>query len=250
MLISGLTSVTFRKKSIKEVVALCKEANLLGIEWGGDIHVPPTDSQAARDAAARCRDEGLRVFSYGSYYSPTKVDDYIGEFEKTAETALVLGTDRVRIWASEQGRAETSERAYAAFVERMQKVGEKAAEYGVTVCFEHHQNTVCDGGSQALQALCDIAHPNVKTYWQPICPRAEDNLANIELLSAYIQTVHVYNWIGWDRYMLEEGKEKWEKYIAALRKIDREIPCLLEFTKDDSEENYFADAACLHALLK
>ena len=250
MLISGLTSVTFRKKSIREVVALCKKAGLCGIEWGGDIHVPPLIKEAAKEAAAATRDEGLRVFSYGSYYSPTKCEDYLGEFETVAEAACRLGTDRIRIWASEKGRAETSEKEYAEFVSRMQRVGERAEAYGVTVCFEHHQNTVCDGGPQALQALRDIASPRVKTYWQPICPKAEDNLANIRMLAPYIQTAHIYHWIGWERYLLCEGKERWEKYIAALKAIDREVPCLLEFAKDDAEENFFADAACLNALLK
>ena len=250
MLISGLTSVTFRKKSIKEVVALCKKADLNGIEWGGDIHVPPLNGAAATEAAVATRDEGLRIFSYGSYYSPTKFEDYLGEFEKVAETAARLGADRIRIWASEKGRAETSEREYAEFVSRMQALGEKAETYGVTVCFEHHQNTVCDGGPQSLQALQDIHCPRVKTYWQPICPKTEDNLANIKLLADYIQTAHVYNWIGWERYPLCEGKEKWTRYIAALKELDREVPCLLEFCKDDAEENFFADAACLNALLK
>lgn len=37
---TGMTSVTFRKKSAENVIALVKEAGLDGIEWGGDIHVP------------------------------------------------------------------------------------------------------------------------------------------------------------------------------------------------------------------
>ena len=40
---TGMTSVTFRKKSAEDVIAIVKEAGLDGIEWGGDIHVPAGD---------------------------------------------------------------------------------------------------------------------------------------------------------------------------------------------------------------
>ena len=39
----GLCSVTFRKKTIKEVVETAKKAGISFIEWGGDIHVKNTD---------------------------------------------------------------------------------------------------------------------------------------------------------------------------------------------------------------
>ena len=53
---TGLTSVTFRQKTIDEIVALAHKAQLDGIEWGGDLHVPAGDVQAARHAAKATAD--------------------------------------------------------------------------------------------------------------------------------------------------------------------------------------------------
>ena len=52
---TGLTSVTFRRKTQEEIVALAAQAQLDGIEWGGDVHVPPGDLPAAK-AAGRAVD--------------------------------------------------------------------------------------------------------------------------------------------------------------------------------------------------
>ena len=45
---TSVASVTFRRKSVCEVAELARRAGLDAIEWGGDIHVPPGNAQAAR----------------------------------------------------------------------------------------------------------------------------------------------------------------------------------------------------------
>lgn len=249
MLVSGMTSVTFRKHSIAEVVALCKAARLNGIEWGGDVHVPSENPAAADEAKKRCFDEGLKIYSYGSYYSPTKFEDFEGAFERTAETCRRLGCATVRIWAGEKWRHEATNAEYIEFIERMQRVGEIAEKYALTVCFEHHQNTLSDGAAHTDRLLRDIGIEHVKTYWQPICPRVEDNLKCLELLRQRIVNVHVYHWTGWDRHLLQTGRDDWRRYVSMLAGESREIPCLLEFALGDEERNFFADAACLRELL-
>lgn len=39
----GLCSITFRDKTVDEVITLVKKADLDAIEWGSDIHVPGDD---------------------------------------------------------------------------------------------------------------------------------------------------------------------------------------------------------------
>ncbi len=63
----GLCSITFRDLTPREVVALAVRSGIAGIEWGGDVHVPPGDVGAAESVAALCRDAGITVVSYGSY---------------------------------------------------------------------------------------------------------------------------------------------------------------------------------------
>ena len=49
----GMTSVTFREKSISDIVEVAHAAGLSLIEWGADRHVPPGDAKAASEALAR-----------------------------------------------------------------------------------------------------------------------------------------------------------------------------------------------------
>ena len=65
MAVAGLTSVTFRELSAAEVLCLAKEAGLAGLEWGGDIHLPPECPELAEELARRTAQAGLRSLSYG-----------------------------------------------------------------------------------------------------------------------------------------------------------------------------------------
>ena len=65
---TGLTSVTFRHLSPSEIIRLAQKANMDGIEWGGDIHVPAGDKPTAKIVKEQTMHAGLQVFSYGSYY--------------------------------------------------------------------------------------------------------------------------------------------------------------------------------------
>lgn len=56
---TSVASVTFRRKSVCEVAELARRAGLDAIEWGGDIHVPPGNAQAARAALHCTRENGL-----------------------------------------------------------------------------------------------------------------------------------------------------------------------------------------------
>src|SRR5256885_10789300 len=68
MLHPGLVSVTFRKLPPREVVSLAKQAGLYGIEWNGDVHLPPGDLGKARDLRELTLEAGLQVAAYGSYH--------------------------------------------------------------------------------------------------------------------------------------------------------------------------------------
>ena len=68
MIVPGLVSVTFRQKSIREICEICCGARLSAVEWGGDIHVPPQNAAAAREARELSREFGLEICSYGSYW--------------------------------------------------------------------------------------------------------------------------------------------------------------------------------------
>jgi len=93
----GMTSVTFRNKSIEEVIEITKQSPLIAIEWGGDAHVP--DVNAAKRAAQLTKNAGLKIASYGSYYRVGK--DSIQRFDEVLDVAKMLGAPIVRIWCGD-----------------------------------------------------------------------------------------------------------------------------------------------------
>ena len=97
---TSVASVTFRRKSVCEVAELARRAGLDAIEWGGDIHVPPGNAQAARAALHCTRENGLTVSAYGSYYRAGAEED----FGPVLETALSLGCRVIRVWGRAAGQ--------------------------------------------------------------------------------------------------------------------------------------------------
>src|ERR1700761_6585245 len=105
MLTPGLVSITFRKLSPEEVIALCVEAEVRCIEWGGDVHVPPGDVARAREVGHLTREAGLEVAAYGSYYRLGPNEP--GSFEAVMASAAALGAPTIRGWAGRKGARET-----------------------------------------------------------------------------------------------------------------------------------------------
>lgn len=102
MAVAGLTSVTFRELSAAEVLCLAKEAGLAGLEWGGDIHLPPERPELAEELARRTAQAGLRSLSYGSYHRLCQGMD----FQPVLKAAARLGAPNIRIWAGDRSPAQ------------------------------------------------------------------------------------------------------------------------------------------------
>ena len=59
---SGMCSITMRHLGADQVVALAVRAELAGIEWGADGHVPPGETGVAEAVARRCASRPSRGF--------------------------------------------------------------------------------------------------------------------------------------------------------------------------------------------
>jgi len=124
----GLTSVTFRKLSAREVVELARQARIDAIEWGGDLHVPHGDLAAARAVRKMCAD--LEISSYGSYYRVGHSEDDNLPFEQALDTALELETGVIRVWAGARPSAESDEAYRELVVEETRRIADLARERG------------------------------------------------------------------------------------------------------------------------
>ena len=239
----GMTSVTFRGKSISDIVEIAHTAGLSLIEWGADRHVPPGDAKAASEALARMEQYGLSCPSYGSYYRIG--DNNPAVFQAICKTAKVLGAKTIRTWLGRMSSAALPEKERAALLSETRELAAVAAEHSLTLAFEFHGGTLNDNGKSSIEFLSDCGMDNIKTYWQPLAfGNSEENLLAV---LPWLCTVHVFNWDTENRrYPLFQAKDVWEKYIKIIENANLpSCPFLLEFVPNDSEEQFFRDAKAL-----
>jgi len=250
MLYSGICSISFRQLSVDAILALCQQAKIEGIEWGGDIHVPPGDIELAQSVKAKTEAAGLRVCSYGSYF---RCNAESGAFSDVLESADALGAPIIRVWAGQKGSADATADDREAVVEYLRRAVIAAREMDITIALEYHGQTLTDTQSSAHQLLQEVGLPELKLLWQP---RTGGDFATdlIELAAALPHLVHVhcFHWgkDGFkDRMPLLEGIKNWQAYLEPIREFGGERFVILEFIKDDSPEQFLEDAQVLHSLL-
>lgn len=243
---TGMCSITFRKLTVEEIIKLVNEAQLDGIEWGGDVHVPADDIDNAKWVGEATRNAGLEVAAYGSYCR-------LGDFEKNpytneqiVETARALKTKYIRVWAGSKASESASKEYRQGVIDQAKEIAIKAAEHDIIISFEYHRNTLTDTVESTLALLEEINLENVTSYWQPsIDLTREEHVKSIQKTLNWLTHIHVFHWDGIDRLALSEGKEEWHHYLAALKDDFTDRYLLLEFVKDESEEQFIEDAKAL-----
>lgn len=261
MLYPGLVSVTFRKLSPREITELVVRAGLRGIEWGGDVHVPHGDLARACEVRRLTEAAGLTVAAYGSYYRVGASEPAGLAFDRVLETAVQLGAPLIRVWAGGKGSAEADAAYRAALVEDTRRIAEMAAPAGITVAYEFHGNTLTDTAESTRDLIETVAHPNLKTLWQPrhvAAPgRADDalqaNLADLGQVLPWLANIHVFYWTATDtareQRPLAEGQQSWRRYLKQAA-AGQDRYALLEFVRGESPEAFAEDARVVREWLR
>ena len=242
MLIPGLVTVTFRPLGREEICRAAQKAALSRLEWGGDIHVPPMDEEAAADAVLLTRKYGLEADTYGSYYRSTPEEDA----GAIAETARRLGVRNVRIWAGRKGSADVSGEERKSIVDYARALCASVPD-GVTVSAEFHQGTLTDRYESAVRLAEEVGAPNFRLYWQPNQFMDDGyNLAAVRAVLPYLSNVHVFTWKGREKFPLADGERLWRQYIETIASDGLDHGLFLEFVCDDTVEQLYRDAEVLH----
>mgnify|MGYP004664531757 CR=1 FL=1 len=240
----GLVSVSFRQLGVDEIIAAVKNAGLTCIEWGSDVHAPCKDAERLRYISRRCAEENIEICSYGSYFTIGETPR--SELWRYIDAAKLLGTDIIRVWAGAKGSAEYSSGELAAFCDECRALASVAAENGVTLCMECHNNTVTDTLDGALRLMKAVDSPNFRMYWQPNQFRTVgENLRYAREIAPYTTHVHVFNWDGPNMYPLEGAVGIWRDYLSQLGG-SRHL--LLEFMPDNRPEALPAEADALRKI--
>ena len=243
---TGMASVTFRKKSVNEIIAIAKKTGLDGIEWGGDIHVPAGDIATAQEVAEKCRKSRIGIFSYGSYYRAGAQEQFL----PVLHTAAALGADVIRIWGGTLNYAEMPRDEFCRITTRLNEDVRAARAMGIRVALEFHRGTLTETKEGADAILTDV--PGLFCYWQPNPDISqEEQLLEIDVIGSRLSNIHVFQWTaGYQAHLLHEGKSEWQARIRRIRACAGLHNMILEFVKDGTEENFMRDAAILREWMK
>lgn len=253
MIHPGLVSVTFRKLSPVEVVALARKAGLEGIEWGGDIHVPHGDIGRAREVRAMTQEGGLKVAAYGSYYKAGWSELNGLPFRNVLDSAVELGAPTIRVWPGLKGSVDVDEDGRWAVIEDLKRIATQAAQVGVSITLEFHGGSLTDTNESASQLLVELDHANIFMGWQPHNgEETAECVAGLRAILPKVGNIHVFHWwpTSADRLPLAEGEARWMEFLRKLRSLPGERHALLEFVPGDSVESLIRDAATLKEWLR
>ncbi|HTJ78309.1 MAG TPA: TIM barrel protein [Rariglobus sp.] len=248
MIRPGLVSVTFRKLAPAEIVALVKQAGLKGIEWTGDVHVPPGDLGRAREVREITQENGLSVVSYGSYYRVGQSESAGLPFERVLETAVELGAPSIRVWPGSAGSETTSEEGRWKIIHELRRIADLASRALVGVSLEFHGGTLTDTNESASKLMVEVDHSNILLNWQP--HNGEETAECVRGLGEVLPrvgNVHVFHWwpTAEERQPLAEGVKRWAKFWPLLRQAPGDRFALLKFVKCDEPAAFLSDAATL-----
>ncbi len=247
MIRTGLCSVTFRKLAPSAIVVLAKRGQLDAIEWGGDVHVPHGDVKAARTIRRMMCDEGLEIPSYGSYYRMGQAQE---RFEDVVSSALILGAPVIRVWAGTIGSPQATGATWGSVIEDSRRCAAMAQSEGLRIAFEYHGNTLTDTDEAAIRLLTDVNHPAVNCYWQmrDSTMSLSEHLDSLRSILPWLEHVHVQATRDGQRVPLETQAGTWQRILGVAASTGRDHTTRLEFVRDDSPEQFLADAAMLRSL--
>lgn len=247
-LIPGLVSVTFRSRSPEEIIHLAATSGLRGIEWGGDIHVPPGNLELAAKIGNLTTQAGLNVSAYGSYFRVGTLGESKYSFAEVLDSAVALGTHMVRVWVGDGDSQDAEESDWQRVMDALGHCCRQAAERGVTLGMEFHGGTLNNTSDASRRIVEWVNEPNLTSFWQPTNGASmESNLVGLREMRPWLSNFHVFHWItcGKDQMALAEGRPVWSQYLAEAKLLDGVRYASLEFVKGGLPEQLAEDASTL-----
>ena len=231
----GLASVTFRNKTVEEVVDIAKRAGISYIEWGADVHVKSIED--AKKALKLCTDSDIKISSYGSYYrvGSNKKD----EWRQICAIAREMSASSVRVWLGTKNSEETDKNEYENLLNDAKTMCDIAREYNLNISAECHDNTFNNNTYAFLKFKEDLQRDNFTTYFQSRYQKKEYDLDRIEKNFDFIENVHVsYRDLFKEQLFAKKDKRYIDMVIGKLRENGFDGIVMIEFT-------FFSDEKCL-----
>ena len=252
MLKPGIVSKTFQNKSPQEVLELCRQADLKGIEWSENAHITPGNPEEAIVLRKLTVNSGLQVAGYGSYYRLGENSEPEKVFSTSLLSAELLGAPYIRIWAGHKPSTDFSFEERLLLAKEAKIICDLAQEKHIAVTLEWHRKTLTDTNESAMAFLDEVNHPNLYCLWQPTSELSVgERCEGIDLLEKrnVLKNIHVYYWLGKDtRRPLKDGYSYWQEYLSHVDS-QKDRYALLEFVMNDDDSQFLEDARTLHELI-
>lgn len=234
----GVASVTFRNKTVSQVVEIAKNAGVGFIEWGGDVHIKTLDD--ARFAKKLCDENNIKISSYGSYYRTGSCDK--NAWEEVCGIASEMGASSVRIWLGNKDSEKFTEGEYEELSEEVKFLCDKAQEYNLLVCPECHDNTFNNNTESIIRLKNDLNCHNFKTYFQSRYLRFSYDIDRIERTFDFIENFHIsYRDLKKEQRFRVKDKNYLDKLIKKFISMDFKGIVIVEFTKGSKEKSFIKD---------
>jgi sugar phosphate isomerase/epimerase len=239
---TGVASVTFRNKTVDQVIEIAKKAGAEYIEWGGDVHVKTLDD--ALNVKKLCKENGIKICSYGSYYRVgcRKKD----EWRLICEITSAMGASSVRVWLGSKDSEKTDEVEYRILFEDLKSMCAVAREYGLLVCPECHDNTYNNNTYAFLKLRDELNEDNFKTYFQSRYLRYDYDIDRIEKTFGSIENVHIsYRDLAREQRFKKKDRAYLDRLLKKLLQMNFGGVVLIEFSKGSKEKNFLKDTEML-----
>ncbi len=234
----GVASVTFRNKTVPEVVEIAKKAGADYIEWGGDVHVRSLED--AREAKKLCDENGIKICSYGSYYRVGSRNKT--EWEEICLIASETGASSVRVWLGNKDSEKTTQTEYYALLDDLKSMCSVAKKHNLTVCPECHDNTFNNNTDAFLKIREELGAENFKTYFQSRYFRFDYDIDRIERTFDFIENVHVsYRDLVREQRFRKRDRNYLDRLLKKLLQMKFDGVVFIEFTKGSKERHFVKD---------
>ncbi|WP_242695640.1 sugar phosphate isomerase/epimerase family protein [Halomontanus rarus] len=162
----GLCTISAKDRSVEEVLELAGAVGYDGVEIWGQDHVGDGSEMTCERIAEAADEQGLEIASYGSYLRCGS-DAFDDDLEHELAIADRLGTEIVRIWAGSQEYGDHEQDHWDRVVADLERVTERAADDGLEVTVEKHNNTLTHTLEGAKKLIETIDDERCRLNYQP-----------------------------------------------------------------------------------
>jgi hypothetical protein len=245
----GLCSGACITRDIESVIAVALAARLEAIEWAADVHIGAADVKGAENAMMATLIAGLTTASYATLYRAGSEEDDFSHFDSLLHIASILQAPIMRLFAGAEDRS---------LVSVLGRLGDRAAERGITLCLSMSRGTCLDGYDRALRLTREVDHDFVRLAWEDLPGAASRSASTALELAGPIAALVIARCSSRDGrpVAIAADEEAWLERISAFKRSELDPKMgsfvLLGAARTEGspgEESLSADAESMRGLI-